>query len=127
MADAISAKSRFRPATRATRGGVGVLAEWQIRVAMQVEAPQGWIMRHSCSRDCGAWLRCLPLIYGLEVGPMVEELKTWFSFRENRADRTSKFLPSEDEKLSLLPAVLVIVLLSAALWADIIAAIVWII
>jgi hypothetical protein len=58
---------------------------------------------------------------------MVAELKTWFALIDKRVDRTSKFLPSEDEKLSLLPAVLAIVLLSAALWVDIIALIVWII
>ena len=58
---------------------------------------------------------------------MVAELKTRFALIDQRVDRTSRLLPSEDEKLSLLPAVLAIVLLSAALWVDIIALIVWII
>ena len=57
---------------------------------------------------------------------MVEELKP-VRFKGKVADQASGFLPSEDEKLSLLPVVLAIVLLSAALWADIIALIVWII
>src|SRR3954447_9350737 len=86
-----------------------------------------WTTGHARGRDRCAWWRCLFLICGLEVGPMVAKLKTRFALIDKRVDRTSKFLPSEDEKLSLLPAVLAIVLLSAALWVDIIALIVWII
>jgi hypothetical protein len=94
--------------------------------AIELPLPHG-VDHVACRRDCCAWLRCWLLICGLEAGPVIEELKTRFALVDKRADRTSKFLPSEHEKLSLLPAVLAIVLLSAALWADIIALIVWII
>jgi hypothetical protein len=48
-----------------------------------------------------------------------------FALIDKRIDRASKLLPVEEEPLSLFPAALAIVLLSATLWADIIALILW--